>query len=157
MQIPWDKKLCNNFFPWNWRKEHFLQLFLYIFPSNWKKKLSFADLHERLTIWRKNLQIVQSFFSRGMLQSFFAKVFVPWEKKLCKKSIWRKKLRLQRKFLLNSLFSKPYRNSKFVALTKFLSTTYKTVDCGRYVHTYVCTGVNFLWKIYKSTYLYSDP
>ena len=40
---------------------------------------------------------MQSFLSHGMLQSFFAKLFIPWEKKLCQKalqtcvaSIWRK-------------------------------------------------------------------
>ena len=40
----------------------------------------------------RQIDFLQRFFSHGMLQSFFAKLFVPWEKKLCKKSIWRKKI-----------------------------------------------------------------
>ena len=67
----------------------------------------------------RQIDFLQSFFSHGRLQSFFAKLFVPWEKKLCKKSIWRKKLMLQRKFLPNSLFSKPYRNKSGRKITQF--------------------------------------
>ena len=31
----------------------------------------------------RQIDFLQSFFSHGRLQSFFAKLFVPWEKKLC--------------------------------------------------------------------------
>ena len=48
----------------------------------------------------KKSEFVQRFFSHGMLQRFFAKLFVPWEKKLCKKSIWRKNWNCKGNFFL---------------------------------------------------------
>ena len=91
----------------------------------------------------EKLQIVQSFFSHGMLQSFLAKLFVPWEKNLCTLSDLTEKLKLERKFLPNSLSSKPYRNTT-IKLKRYTLSKISVSFCKIVPNTCTISKVNHI-------------
>ena len=61
------------------------------FAKNWRKTTIFRQIDEKIANLPKISSIWRNF-------SICAKLFFPWEKKLCKKSIWRKKMMVQRFF-----------------------------------------------------------
>ena len=113
----WDKKLCN-FFSVKLTTEDFNLL---TFSSNHDRFLifsvnltKFATLCKIPSIWRKSAKL----FIPWDVAKVFCKAFCPMGKKALQKINLTEKLKLQRKFLPDSLFSKPYRNNNF--LTPFL-------------------------------------
>ena len=112
------------------------------FSSNWRENCQFAKNIVNLTeffdlckaffpMGKKALQKI-NFTEKNDVAKVFCKAFCPMGKKALQKINLTEKMMLQRKFLLNSLFSKPYRNIYYV--------------CNLLSDSYYYSIVNFVWN-----------
>ena len=119
------------------RREHFTiheifvkvtkKLQIQIFPSNWRKNFIFQLFCQ----FDEKTNCAKLFFPWDVAK-VFCKAFCPMGKKALQKINLTEKMMLQRKFLLNSLFSKPYRNIYYV--------------CNLLSDSYYYSIVNFVWN-----------